>query len=138
MQINSEDGTILIVDDSTNNIELLSDFLGDDYELLFATSGKKALEIVPELLPDLILLDIVMPELNGYEVIKVLKNNSETSHIPVIFITAKSSSEDMVKGFKMGAVDYISKPFSVEEVKVRVKTHIENQLLLKMLMRYSA
>jgi len=133
MEINSKEGNILIVDDSINNIELLSDILSDDYEVLFAISAQKALKMVPELLPDLILLDIVMPEMDGYELITILKNNSKTEHIPIIFITAKSTTYDMVKGFKMGAVDYISKPFAVEEVNVRVKTHIENQLLVKAL-----
>ena len=112
---------------------MLSDILHDDYEVLFSLSGKKALEMVEKSLPDLILLDIVMPEMDGYEVITLLKNNPQTAHIPIIFITAKSAAEDTVTGFKMGAVDYISKPFAVEEVKVRVKTHIENQLLLKAL-----
>ena len=133
MEINNSDGHILIVDDSINNIELLSDILVDDYEVLFATSGQQALNKTLELLPDLILLDIVMPEVDGYELIKILKASSKTAHIPVIFITAKSSTEDMITGFKLGAVDYISKPFTVEEVKVRVKTHIDNQLLVKAL-----
>ena len=137
MDIDNKDGTILIVDDSSNNIELLCDILENDYEVLFATSGQKALEMIPKILPDLILLDIVMPEMTGYELIQYVKNDPETSHIPVIFITAKSTSEDMVKGFKMGAVDYISKPFFAEEIKVRVNTHIENQLLLKALMAYT-
>jgi len=133
MEINRSDGKILIVDDSVNNIELLSDFLSDDYDILFATSGKKALQLVPELLPDLILLDIVMPEMDGYEIIKILKEHPDTAHIPIIFISAKSATDDMIKGFKLGAVDFISKPFALEEVKVRVKTHIENQLLIKVL-----
>ena len=124
-------GNILIVDDSINNIELLSDILEDKYEILFATAGEKALKIAAELLPDLILLDIVIPEMDGYQIIKRLKSNPKTTGIPVIFITAKSSTEDMLKGFKLGAVDYISKPFAFEEVSVRVKTHVENQLLIK-------
>ncbi|MCK5539212.1 MAG: diguanylate cyclase, partial [Bacteroidales bacterium] len=133
MEISSNDSKILIVDDSINNIELLSDILEDDYEIMFATTGIKALEIVPELMPDLILLDIVMPQLDGYEVITILKQNPETAHIPIIFITAKSTTEDMIKGFTLGAVDYISKPFAFEEVKVRVQTQIQNQSLLKAL-----
>jgi len=133
MEINSKEGKILIVDDSVNNIELLSDILCDDYEVLFATNGDKALKMIPKLLPDLILLDIVMPKMDGYEMIQFLKHNPQITHIPVIFISAKSGTEDMVKGFSLGAVDYISKPFAPEEVKVRVKTHIENQLLLKAL-----
>jgi diguanylate cyclase (GGDEF)-like protein len=133
MEINRNEGKILVVDDSVINIELLSDILQDNYEVLFATSGHKALKMIPELHPDLILLDIVMPGMDGYEVISILKNNPKTEHIPIIFITAKSTTEDMVKGFKMRAVDYISKPFAVEEVKVRVKTHIDNQLLFKAL-----
>jgi len=130
MDIN-HNGNILIVDDSINNIELLSEILDDDYEVLFAISGGKALKMATELLPDLILLDVVMPEMDGYQIINLLKNNRNTAHIPVIFISAKSSTEDMLKGFKLGAVDYISKPFAAEEVSVRVKTHVENQLLIK-------
>jgi len=129
----SSEGKILIVDDSVNNIELLSDILGDDYEILFATNGKKALQMVPELLPDLILLDIVMPEMDGYETIKILKTQLNTAHIPIIFISAKSETTDAIKGFQHGAVDYISKPFSVEEVKARIKIHIHNQLFIKAL-----
>jgi len=133
MEIDNSDGKVLLVDDSVNNIDLLSDILCDDYEVMFATSGQKALDMVPELLPDLILLDIVMPEMDGYQTIKGLKANPKTSHIPVIFISAKSSTGDMIRGFQLGAVDYVSKPFAPEEVKVRVKTQIENQLLIKAL-----
>ena len=133
MNIKSSDGHVLIIDDSINNIELLSDILGDYYEVMFANTGTKALQMASDLLPDLILLDIVMPEIDGYELIKQLKDDPETALIPVIFITAKSSKEDMIKGFELGAVDYIAKPFYEQEVLVRVKTHIENQLLIKML-----
>jgi len=133
VEINSNDVSILVVDDSINNIELLSEILCDDYNVLFATSGQKALKMISRSLPDLILLDIVMPQMDGYQVITELKANPEAKHIPIIFITAKSTTDDMVKGFKMGAVDYISKPFEVEEVKVRVKTHVQNRLLLKAL-----
>ena len=135
MSINNSDGHILIVDDSINNIEFLSDILSDYYEVMFANSGTKALQMAADLLPDLILLDIVMPEQDGYEIIKILKEEPETAQIPVIFITAKSSKEDMLKGFELGAVDYIAKPFYEQEVLVRVKTHIENQLLIKALAR---
>ncbi|BCG64131.1 MAG: hypothetical protein methR_P1897 [Methyloprofundus sp.] len=133
MNINNRNGHILIVDDSINNIELLSDILSDYYEVMFASSGTKALQMAVELLPGLILLDIVMPEIDGYEMIKILKNDPATAHIPVIFITAKATQDDMLKGFKVGAVDYIAKPFHEEEVCVRVKTHVENQLLIKAL-----
>ena len=133
MDINRSDGHILIVDDSINNIELLSDILGDLYEVMFANSGAKALQMASDLLPDLILLDIVMPEQDGYEIIKILKDAPETALIPVIFITAKSSKDELLRGFELGAVDYIAKPFYEQEVLVRVKTHIENQLLIKTL-----
>jgi len=104
MEINNSECNILIVDDSINNIELLSDILGDDYEVLFAISGHKALEMISKSLPDLILLDVVMPSMDGYEVISLLKSDPKTAHIPVIFITAKSGKDDMIKGFKLGAV----------------------------------
>ncbi len=129
----ADSGHILIVDDSINNIDMLSDILIEDYEIQFATSGSKAIEIAKEFSPDLILLDIVMPEMDGYEIIDRLRSEPATDHIPVIFITAKSSTEDMIEGFKWGAADYISKPFAAEEVKVRVKTQIENQFLIKAL-----
>ena len=96
---------ILIVDDIPDNIGILDNILNFKYDILAATSGADAIEIVKSELPDLILLDIVMPEMSGLEVCHFLKSNISTKNIPIIFITAKSDDEDIVEGFKKGAVD---------------------------------
>ncbi|NOI58297.1 response regulator [Vibrio coralliilyticus] len=117
--------TILVVDDIPDNIHTLSGILSDEFKIKAATSGAKALKIAnssPR--PHLILLDIMMPEMDGYEVCSILKSNPLTSDIPVIFVTAKAEVVDEQKGFEMGAVDYITKPVSPPIVKARVKTHI--------------
>lgn len=117
---------ILIVDDNPSNIQLLGSILSSSgYEAEFATSGKDALEWVNTESFDIILLDIMMPEMDGYEVCNILKSNPKTKHIPVIFITAKQDTESIVKGFDVGAVDYISKPFKERELLVRLKHHLE-------------
>ncbi len=116
---------VLIVDDTPANLVVLGEALTDDYEVIVATSGKIAIDKAVSLHPDLILLDIMMPGMNGYEVLKSLKENTSTQKIPVIFITAKNSEEDEVKGFALGAVDYITKPFSLSIVRARVKTQLE-------------
>lgn len=121
--------TILIVDDMATNIAILSDLLQDDYKIKVAKSGQKALEIAKgKEKPDLILLDIEMPEMNGYEVCKELKNNALTNNIPVIFVTARTDVKDEEYGLNLGAVDYISKPFHPTIVKIRVKNHIALKL----------
>jgi len=118
--------TILIVDDSKLNIEILSDILKTKlYRIVVTKSGKKALEFAKIKKPDLILLDIMMPEINGFEVCGLLKNNSETADIPIIFISGLDKSKDIVKGFQVGAVDYIVKPFQKEVVLARVNTHLK-------------
>ena len=118
--------TILVVDDTPDNLDLMGDLLMNDYKVKIANSGKKALEIIqmghP---PDLILLDIMMPEMDGYEVCSVLKSDEKTKNIPVIFLTAKTNSIDEQKGFEIGAVDYITKPISPVIVMARVKTHLD-------------
>jgi two-component system response regulator BaeR len=113
---------ILIVDDTLKNIQLLGTILKKEgYQLNVANNGIRALEMVDKLPPDLILLDIMMPELDGYETCKRLKASADTKHIPIIFLTAKSETEDVVKGFDIGAVDFITKPFSPKELIARVK-----------------
>ena len=124
---------ILIVDDSPENIQLLFAMLQDDYNIIFSNSGEKALKLAQEDQPDLILLDIVMPKMDGYEVIKKLKNNATTQAIPIVFLTAKTSKEDLIKGFSLGCVDYIIKPFLEEEIKVRLATHLQNRSLITQL-----
>ena len=125
MSILIEKQTILIVDDTPANLALLSDVLKSDYRIKIAVNGEKALQLSAlETPPDLILLDIVMPGMDGYEVCKQLKANPATSHIPVIFVTSMGESEDETKGLELGAVDYVTKPIGAAMVKARIKTHL--------------
>jgi len=118
---------ILVVDDEPQNISILGEVLRTDYIVRAATSGQKALEMVmsSDKPPDLILLDVMMPGMDGYSVCGMLKADERFCGIPVIFVTAKSSEADEVKGFEYGAVDYVTKPFSPVVVRARVRTHIE-------------
>ena len=117
---------ILIVDDTPKNIQVLGKTLHEiGYNVSIATSGSQALDSVKKESPDLILLDIQMPEMDGFEVCKILQANPDTKEIPVIFLTAVIDSEKIVKGFEIGAVDYITKPFHTAELTMRVATHIE-------------
>jgi len=116
---------ILIVDDIPANVALLSAILSKDYNVLSATSGEMALDMVARERPDLVLLDIMMPGMDGHEVCRRLKSNETTRNIPVIFVTAKSTAEDEAYGFDLGAVDYITKPFHIPVVKARVRTHLD-------------
>jgi len=116
---------ILLVDDTPINLKLLSNFLkSNDFEVVVAINGKFALEIVNSKRPHLILLDIMMPDMSGFEVCKQLKANPKTHDIPIIFVSGMSETADKVKAFKLGGVDYITKPFQREEVLARVKTHL--------------
>lgn len=118
--------SILIVDDEPNNITVLTELLKEKYNLQACLSGAKALSICDsEKLPDLILLDIMMPKMDGLTVCNKLKSNPLTEHIPIIFITALSQTKDVVKGLSMGAADYISKPISPEITLARIETHIK-------------
>ena len=126
MTFNSKPPTILIVDDMPINIQILARALKATYGIKIATRGEKALEIAAgENPPDLILLDIMMPEMDGYEVIRRLKGDEATRNIPVIFITVRDKVTDESKGFDLGAVDYITKPFQLPVVQARIRTHIE-------------
>lgn len=116
---------ILVVDDVVDNIQVISEILRKDYKVGAATSGEKALKIcAAEPQPDLVLLDVMMPEMNGFEVCKRLKADPQTQHITVIFLTALDQTMDIVRGFELGAVDYITKPVNPPVVKARVKTHV--------------
>lgn len=127
--------TILIVDDVARNIQILGNILSSNgFQIAYAQSGKQALSIAKMQKFDLILLDIMMPEMNGYEVCEKLKSNKKTSEIPIIFLTAKADMDSIVKGFETGGQDYITKPFNSAELLARVKTHIllkEQKILLK-------
>ena len=117
---------ILLVDDNTTNLQVLRDTLGGlGYKLLVARNGQSALAIAQKANPSLILLDIMMPEMDGYEVCRRLKADEKTDQIPIIFITALTDDEDEAKGLSLGAVDYITKPFNPELVKARVGNHLE-------------
>lgn len=115
---------ILIVDDEPNNLQILRQILNADYSLIFAKNGKEALDAVEKHKPDLVLLDVMMPEMDGYEACQQLKNNPITQSIPVIFVTAMSDVDDESHGFDVGAVDYITKPVSAPIVLSRVRTHL--------------
>ena len=118
--------TVLVVDDSPENIDLLGNVLNQDYEIKVALSGQKALKIAgSENPPDIILLDIMMPGMDGYEICRRLKSDAKTQDIPVIFVTSMSEVEDETKGLEVGAVDYITKPIRSPIVQARVKSHIE-------------
>lgn len=124
MLTNLSNSRILIVDDSKINVDIIVAALGQKYKLSVAMSGQAALDQVKENPPDLILLDVMMPEMDGHEVCSRLKADPETSSIPVIFITAMNDSAHVSKGFKLGAVDYIIKPFRIAELQARVRTHL--------------
>jgi putative two-component system response regulator len=122
------DCTVLIVDDAEANVEILLDVLGEEHDVVVAMDGESALEAATENLPDLILLDIMMPGMNGLEVCRKLKENPETRGIPIIFLTGQAEAEDRAKGFELGAVDFITKPFEALDVKERVRVQLSSIL----------
>lgn len=122
--VRSAKQTILIVDDVETDVDTLVETLGDDYEIAVALDGVSALESLRSHPPDLILLDILMPGMDGYEVCRRIKAGAGTASIPIIFLTALTETPDKVTGFTLGAVDYITKPFDIQEVKARVTTHL--------------
>ncbi|PWF48852.1 GGDEF/EAL domain-containing response regulator [Massilia glaciei] len=130
--------TLLLVDDVPENIHGLLEVLRDDYRVLIASSGAKALEMVRAESPDLILLDIMMPGMGGHEVCQHIKSLPEHGRIPVIFVTVADSAEDKLMGFELGAADYITKPFDIDEVRARVRTHLELSRLRRHLERLVA
>jgi signal transduction histidine kinase len=118
-------GSVLVVDDTADNLRLLSDLLGGHgYEVRTVTNGREALEAVEHDLPDLILLDITMPDMNGFEVCRRLRAGERSKDVPVIFLTALADTADKVRAFDTGGVDYVTKPFQFEEILARVKTHV--------------
>lgn len=118
-------GKILVVDDELCNVEILADVLEPDFEVVFATSGAGALDIVERVDLDLVLLDVMMPGLDGYGVISRLKSDAATADIPVIFITGLTDSEAETRGLELGAVDFVTKPFTAAVVRARVRNHVE-------------
>jgi two-component system sensor histidine kinase/response regulator len=136
MASDKEKNNLLIVDDSLENLKLLCDFLrGSGFSVSVAENGEVALEQVNKARPDLILLDVVMPGIDGFETCRRLKENEETKDIPVIFMTALANTSDKVKGFELGAVDHITKPLQPEEVLARITTHLTIQNLQQSLQK---
>ncbi len=124
--MSNEVGRILIIDDLSRNIQVVANILReDDYIVAYARNGADGISLLRESIFDLVLLDIMMPEMDGYEVCRRIKEDPEIAPVPVIFITAKNEAADILKGLRLGAVDYISKPFNPAELLYRVKTHIE-------------
>jgi DNA-binding response OmpR family regulator len=130
---NASKPLILIVDDDPRNVQVLAVMLAADYEIIVAADGEKALAAVAETAPDLILLDIMMPGMDGIAVCRKLKSNRATAVIPVIFLTALAQSDNIVRGFEAGAVDYVTKPFRKEELLARIKTHVQLRQLQSLL-----
>jgi len=125
IQPDTKQGLVLIVDDVPTNLQLLGHLLRENgYDVAFASSGAQALSMVSARKPDVILLDVMMPEMDGYTVCMRLKESLQTRHIPVLFLTAMKAEKDVLKGFECGAVDYVSKPFNSVELLARVKTHV--------------
>ena len=125
MNSSNYSGKILIVDDNPDNLKVLYTYLKSaDFEVLAADNGEAGIEVVKHSQPELILLDVMMPGMNGFEVCRCLKANSATQHIPVIFLTALSETVDKLTGFQVGGVDYITQPVEYEEVVARVRTHL--------------
>jgi DNA-binding response OmpR family regulator len=115
---------VLIVDDTEENIDILIEALGNEYDISVATDGETALESLNEEIPDIILLDIIMPDMDGYEVCRCIKENKEFSKVPIIFLTAMTDIDSRSKGFELGAADYITKPFDIFEIKNKVNNHL--------------
>ncbi|MCB1189320.1 MAG: diguanylate cyclase [Leptospiraceae bacterium] len=125
-ELTQKNALIFIVDDTPKNIQLLGTILKEkDYQVIVARNGIEALGMLDNFTPDLILLDIMMPVMDGFEICQKIKGKTEYQDVPIIFLTAKTSTEDIVKGFELGAVDYITKPFNRIELLARVKTHLE-------------
>jgi DNA-binding response OmpR family regulator len=118
--------TLLIVDDIPTNVSILAHFLKTaGFKVLIAQNGKRAIQNAEYAQPDLILMDIMMPEMNGFDACRILKSQEKTQEIPIIFMTALTDTVDKLKGFELGAADYITKPIQQEEVLARVKSHIK-------------
>lgn len=123
---------ILMLDDVLDNIKVLGSLLGrTNYSLMIATSGEQAIQLALQCEPDLMLLDVMVPDIDGLSVCRRLKNEEKLKDVPVIFLTAKTDPKDISAGFDAGAVDYITKPFHARELKAKVQTHLELRVLKK-------
>jgi DNA-binding response OmpR family regulator len=125
---------VLLVDDVADNLRVVGNILKEDrVEIAVATSGSEALEFVKDDPPDLILLDVMMPDMDGFEVCRRLKKDLGSAAIPVIFVTARTETDDIVAGFDAGGVDYVTKPFRPAELRARVRTHLQLRQLQRLL-----
>ena len=122
---------ILIIDDSIEHIKILIALLEDRYDVYFAKNGAEGLEILPSVCPDIILLDIMMPEMDGFAVCEQIKNEPKWQETPIIFISAQGADEDETKGLELGAIDYITKPFSPAIVRARIKNHLQLRTVMQ-------
>ncbi len=130
-EINLEGSKVLIVDDNPQNLSLLGTFLKKyNFNLAVALDGQSAFETAIKFDPDLILMDINMPKLNGFESAKLLKSEPKTQNIPIIFTTALADTVNIIKGYEVGGVDYVVKPFKLEELYQRVKAHLQIKKLI--------
>jgi len=117
---------ILVIDDAPENLQAISTILrAEGYQVVVATDGTRGLDVLGKVLPDLLLLDVLMPGIDGYEVCRRIKANRDWASVPIIFLTGKTGTEDVVRGFEVGAVDYVAKPFAAHELLARVRTHLE-------------
>ena len=119
-----ENKTIMIVDDTESNIDILVELLGEDYEIMVAMNGNDCLETVEMQIPDIFLLDVMMPGMDGYELCRKLKSQKQTRDIPVIFVTAKGAIEDKLDGYNAGGIDYITKPIDPKFTLETIKKHL--------------
>lgn len=119
--------TILVVDDAQENLMILDELLKNEYKVICVQSGRESLEILKFQMPDIILLDIVMPFMDGYQTCKIIKADNKTSKIPIIFLSSNSEAEDQLKGFELGAVDYIVKPVNHSILKAKIKAHMKDK-----------
>lgn len=125
---------ILVVDDNQENLKVVSNYLKEKkYKIALALGGKSALKILASTPIDLVLLDIMMPEMDGFEVCREIKALDSLKDIPIIFLTARSETEDIVKGFELGGVDYVTKPFRPEELLARVNNHVQLKVMRDLL-----
>jgi diguanylate cyclase (GGDEF)-like protein len=130
--------SVLIVDDDVTNIAIIAQLLEPEFEVSFATSGAQALEIIPKVMPDLILLDVIMRDMDGYELCTRLKSDLATSGIPIIFITGLQEPEAESHGLELGAADYVTKPFNANVVRARVRNHVELKMARDRLLALAA
>ena len=132
MTLNKLEGTILIVDDSADTLKFLAEIIEPSgASILIAMTGEKAVEVVDEVIPDVILLDAIMPGMGGFETCRVLKANSDLKHVPIIFMTGLSESEDIVRGLQAGGADYLVKPIDPKELMARITSHLQVSQLTK-------